>query len=135
MLFSLLNHYLVLYKSDTVLKVSQSLYCFTTSICHGVENYFPRLWGVGITDAIFIVLSYLKGASPPPSKLTFLTLISVLFTSCRVLLCAHYVSLKPLYLLTPFHFFTIFTLCTSAYFSMFDQFEHHVALHFHPLHQ
>ena len=87
--------------------------------------------------AIFIILSYLKGASPPPppSKLTFLTLISILFTSYKVLLCAHYVSLKPLYLLTPFHFFTIFTLCTSVYFSMFDQFEHHVALHFHPLHQ
>ena len=53
MLFSVLKHYLDLYISDTVLKVSQSLYCFTTSICHGVENYFPRLWGTGISDAIF----------------------------------------------------------------------------------
>ena len=46
MLFSLLKHYL-----DTDLKVSQSVCCFT-SISHGVENYFPRLWGMGISDAI-----------------------------------------------------------------------------------
>ena len=52
MLFSLLKHYLDLYISDTVLKVFQSLYSFTTSICHGVENYFSRLWGTGISDAI-----------------------------------------------------------------------------------
>ena len=50
MLFSLLKHYL---DPDTALKVSQSMYCFTTSISHGVENYFPRLWGTGISDAIF----------------------------------------------------------------------------------
>ena len=50
MLFSLLKHYL---DTDTALKVSQSVYCFTTSISHGVENYFPRLWGTGISDAIF----------------------------------------------------------------------------------
>ena len=50
MLFSLLKHYL---DTDTVLKVSQSVHCFTTSISHGVENYFPRLWGTGISDAIF----------------------------------------------------------------------------------
>ena len=43
--------------TDTALKVSQSLYCFTTSISHGVENYFPRLWGTGISDAIFVVIS------------------------------------------------------------------------------
>ena len=49
MLFSLLKHYL---DTDTALKVSQSVYCFTT-ISHGVENYFPRLWGTGISDAIF----------------------------------------------------------------------------------
>ena len=51
MLFSLLKHYL---DTDTALKVSQSVYCFTTSISHGVENYFPRLWGTGISDAIFL---------------------------------------------------------------------------------
>ena len=51
MLFSLLKHYLDLYISDTVLKVFRSLYCFTT-ICRGLENYFPRLWGTGIFDAI-----------------------------------------------------------------------------------
>ena len=50
MLFSLLKHYL-----DIALKVSQSVYCFTTSISHGVENYFPRLWGTGISDAIFLL--------------------------------------------------------------------------------
>ena len=50
------NHkklYLELYITDTALKVSTSLYCFTTSISHGVENCFPRLWGTGISDAIF----------------------------------------------------------------------------------
>ena len=52
MLFSLLTHYLDLYISDTALKVFQSLCCFTTSICHGVD-YFPRLWSTGISDAIF----------------------------------------------------------------------------------
>ena len=52
MLFSLLKHY---FNTDTALKVSQSVYCFTTSISHGVENYFPRLWGMGIADAIFIL--------------------------------------------------------------------------------
>ena len=51
MLFSLLKHYL---DTDTALKVSQSVYCFTTSISRGVENYFPRLWGTGISDAIFL---------------------------------------------------------------------------------
>ena len=56
MLFSLLKHHLDLYISDTVLKVFRSLYCFTTSICHAVENYFPRLCGMGISDAIFIIL-------------------------------------------------------------------------------
>ena len=50
MFFSLLKHYL---DTDTAQKVSQSVYCFTTSIPHGVENYFPRLWGTGISDAIF----------------------------------------------------------------------------------
>ena len=34
------------------LKVSLSLYCFTSSVSHGVENYFPRLWGMDISDAI-----------------------------------------------------------------------------------
>ena len=29
--------------TDTALKVSRSLYCFTTSFSHGDENYFPRL--------------------------------------------------------------------------------------------
>ena len=48
-IFSLLKHHLDLNITDTALKVlvSQSLYGFTTSVSHGVENYFPRLWGTG----------------------------------------------------------------------------------------
>ena len=42
--FSLLKHYLDLCITDTALIVFPSLYCFTTSVSHGVENYFPRLW-------------------------------------------------------------------------------------------
>ena len=57
MLFSLLKHYL---DTDTALKVSQSVYCFTTSISHGVENYFPRLWGTGISDAILFLLAVIS---------------------------------------------------------------------------
>ena len=57
MLFSLLKDYL---DTDTALKVSQSVYCFTTSISHGVENYFPRLWGMGISDAIFKIYNYCR---------------------------------------------------------------------------
>ena len=60
MLFSLLKHHLDLNITDTALKVSRSLYCFTTSISHGVENYFARLWGMGISDAIFILGSNRK---------------------------------------------------------------------------
>ena len=64
MLFSLLKHYLDLYITDTALKVSQSLYCFTTSISHGVEEkYFPKLWGTGISDAIFSYILQLLAAS------------------------------------------------------------------------
>ena len=44
MLFSLLKHYL---DTDTALKVSQSVCCFTTSISHGIENYFDI--GHGLT--------------------------------------------------------------------------------------
>ena len=53
MLFSLIKHYVELYVTATAQKVSRSLYYFTTSIPHGVEKYFPRLWGTGISDAIF----------------------------------------------------------------------------------
>ena len=60
MLFSLLQHYLDLYITDTALTVSGSLYCFTTSISRGVENYFPSLWGMGISNAILnFVYNYL----------------------------------------------------------------------------
>ena len=64
MLFSLLKHYL---DTDTALKASQSVYCLTTFISHSVENYFPRLWGMGISDAIllfeeplFILIIFIK---------------------------------------------------------------------------
>ena len=55
MLFSLLKHHFDLNLTDTALKVSRSLYCFTTSISHGVENSLPRLWGTGISDATFFL--------------------------------------------------------------------------------
>ena len=58
MLFSVLKHYLELCITDTALKVSPSLYCFPTSISHGVENYFPRLWGMGISGAIFLIFNW-----------------------------------------------------------------------------
>ena len=61
MLFCLLQHYLDLYISDTTLKVYQYLYCFTTSMSYGVENYFPGLLGMGIFDAIFpldVIISF-----------------------------------------------------------------------------
>ena len=54
MLFSLLKHYLNLYKADTVCSESLlSLYGFTSSGSHGIEIYFLGLWGMGISDAIF----------------------------------------------------------------------------------
>ena len=56
MLFSLRKHHLDPFVADTALKVSQSLYCCTTSIPHGVGNYFPQLWGTGISDAILYSL-------------------------------------------------------------------------------
>ena len=55
-MFSVLKHYLEVYMTDTALKVSRSLHCFTTFISHGVENYFPILWATGISDAIFITI-------------------------------------------------------------------------------
>ena len=58
MLFSLLKHHLDLYITDTALEISRSLYSFTTSISHGVENYFPRLWVMGISDDILITLNF-----------------------------------------------------------------------------
>ena len=56
MLFSPLKHFLEFSITDTALKVSRILYCSTTSISDGVENYFPRLWGTGISDTIFHVI-------------------------------------------------------------------------------
>ena len=42
------------------LKVSRSLYSFTTFIFHGVEN-FPQAVGMGISDAIFLHLLAMFG--------------------------------------------------------------------------
>ena len=71
MLFSLLKHYL---DTDTdTLKVSHSVYCFTTSISHGVEN--PRLWGTRLSNAIFYLL-------PPSTRLCFRLGLSVRLFVC-----------------------------------------------------
>ena len=51
MLFSLLKHYLELYITDNALKVSASLYCFTTSISHGVEIISP---GCGVRASLML---------------------------------------------------------------------------------
>ena len=82
MLFSLLKHYL---DTDTALKVSQSVYCFTTSISHGVENYFPRLWGTGISDAIFVNLSM----SVKPESLLCITFSFMKYMSFFGIQCYH----------------------------------------------
>ena len=70
MLFSVHKHYL---DTDTAQKVSQSVYRFTTSLSYGVENYFPRLWGTGISDAILnsysnLYLLHMLGTENWPAK-------------------------------------------------------------------
>ena len=50
--------YLNIIWTVSALKVSRSLYCFTASISHSVENCFPRLWGTGISDTIFCSLEH-----------------------------------------------------------------------------
>ena len=93
MLFSLLKHYL---DTDTALKVSQSVYCFTTSISHGVEKYFPRLWGMGISDAIFKISSpnshrmFLAMKTRTPSHSWYTVIIEACFM----------VQLSPLFLIS-----------------------------------
>ena len=60
---------------DTALKVSWSLCCFTTTISHGVENFFPTLWGMGISYAIFkrpgrdacLCMGELQAPAAPPA--------------------------------------------------------------------
>ena len=61
MSFSVLKHDLELYITDTALKVSRSLYRFTTSVSLDVENFFPWLWGMGISDAILYSTVYTLG--------------------------------------------------------------------------
>ena len=57
MLFSLFQHYLVLHITDNALKVSQSFYCFTTSVSHGVENSSPG-GGVRASLMLFYLIVY-----------------------------------------------------------------------------
>ena len=54
-MFSLLKHYLELYITDKALKVSPSLYCFTTSISHGVEIISP---GCGVRASLMLFLLF-----------------------------------------------------------------------------
>ena len=78
MLFSLLKHYLELYITHTALKVSRSLYYFTTSIFHGVENYFPRLYFV-FTEVRLITATAAAGLwSPLNNFLAFHIFLSLL---------------------------------------------------------
>ena len=58
MLFSILKHYFDLYITDTSLKVSRSLYGFTTFISYGVENYSPgcEVWTSLMLFFYFLVL-------------------------------------------------------------------------------
>ena len=70
MLFSLLKHYL---DTDIAQKVSQSVYCSIIAISHGVKNYFPRLWGTGISDAIFTIVLSLKIHAEIPDVIIIFT--------------------------------------------------------------
>ena len=54
MLFSLLKHYLDLYVTDTALKLSQSLYCFSTSISHVLKTISP---GCGVRTSLMLIVS------------------------------------------------------------------------------
>ena len=59
-----------------------SVYGFTTSISHGVEKYFPRLWGTGISDAILIIVRLSR--VPVPLKFILLFHWSSSFCSIEV---------------------------------------------------
>ena len=90
MLFSLLKHHLDLNITDTALKVvSRSLYCFTTSISHGVENYFPRLWGTGISDAILHNCAISIDSYSSVYKLYNFIIFSLLINAVILLLNCH----------------------------------------------
>ena len=51
-LFSPLKNYWDLHKFDTVSSFLIFVH-FTSSVSHGVENYFPALWDTGFSDTIF----------------------------------------------------------------------------------
>ena len=84
MLFSLLKHYLELYITDNALKVSPSLYCFTTSISHGVKIISP---GCGVRASLMLFP-------------LFSMIFSIIFLSARQDLMR-----LPLLEITFFHFF------------------------------
>ena len=54
MLFSPFKHYLDLHITDTALKVSRSLYRFTTNISHGAEKTISQAVGYGHLLCYFI---------------------------------------------------------------------------------
>ena len=90
MLFSLLKHYLELYITDNALKVSPSLYCFTTSISNGVEIISP---GCRVLASLMLFYDVVQ----LPASFTFdLTLFCPL---CRyVCTCSLFTLFVPLFL-------------------------------------
>ena len=58
------SYYLDFYKADTVYSESLPI-CelFNFFLCHGVENYFPGLWGMGTSNVIFC---HMAGPVRPP---------------------------------------------------------------------
>ena len=49
------DYYLDLYISDTALKVSRSLHCFTASVCHGSKTISP---GCGVLAPLMLFSIY-----------------------------------------------------------------------------
>ena len=65
MLFSLLKHYL---NTDTDLKVSQSVYCFTTSTSHGVQTI--SCLGIFVIQLSTIVFERIRWSAEGPINFT-----------------------------------------------------------------
>ena len=80
----------------------------TTAIFHGVENYFPRLWGTGISDAILHNCANIIDSSSENKFYSFIILImsilinaAILLLNCIVLipyLCMHFLSLRSYFI-------------------------------------
>ena len=71
MLFSLLKHYLELYITDTALKVSRSLYFFTTSLSHGALSPGFGVW------ASLMLFSLCELFSDQSGSFTYISLIKI----------------------------------------------------------